>query len=264
LIAFRHQFPPVHTIYKCFAANNPHYAKIPLDCQAQERQVITPYDRKDNPMNRREFVVAGSFTLAALAIPVAAQDKKQYVCPPCGCSHDGVAHNEPGTCPVCNMALIEKTAAMSELTGIPNFLKLTDQVWTGGQPWPEHFPKLKDAGIKVVINLRPHTEHDGEREAAKVKELGMTYVNIPVAFNEPDELDADDFLRITDEQLKNGPVFIHCAVGTRVGAFWMIRRVLRDSWEFDKALEEANRIGLRNRAQMIQFAKDYIEKKKKK
>ena len=214
-------------------------------------------------MNRREFVVAGSFTLAMLALRASAQEKKQFVCPPCGCSHDGEVHNEPGTCPVCNMALIEKTAAMSELTGIPNFVKLTDQVWTGGQPWLEHLPKLKEAGIKVIINLRPHSEWKGESEAAKVKELGMSYFNIPIASSAPDELDADDFLKLTDEQLKNGPVFIHCATGSRVGAFWMIRRVLRDSWEFDKALEEAKRIGLRNQSPLIEFAKDYLAKKKK-
>jgi protein tyrosine phosphatase (PTP) superfamily phosphohydrolase (DUF442 family) len=209
--------------------------------------------------------VAGSFTLATLALTARAQEKKQYVCPPCGCSHDGEAHNEPGDCPVCHMTMIEKTAAMSELTGIPHFLKLTDQVWTGGQPWLEHLPKLKEAGIRVVINLRQHAEWNGEREANKVKELGMSYFNIPVSFNEPDELDSDDFLKLTDEQLKNGPVFIHCAVGSRVGAFWMIRRVLRDNWEFDKALEEANRIGLRSQqSQLIDFAKDYIEKRKKK
>ena len=214
-------------------------------------------------MNRREFVVAGSFTLAAVALSASAQEKKQYVCTPCGCSHDGVVHNEPGSCPVCNMPLIEKTAEMSEVTGIPRFLKLTDQVWTGGQPWPEHWTKLKEAGVKVIINLRPHDEHDGEKEAAKVKELGMSYFNIPVVFTAPDELDADDFLKLTDEQLKNGPVFIHCAVGTRVGAFWMIRRMLRDGWDYDKALEEANRIGLRNHAQLIEFVKEYVQKKKK-
>jgi len=217
-------------------------------------------------MNRREFVVTSSLALTTfgmLARSARGQEKKQYVCTPCGCSHDGVVHNEPGSCPVCNMPLIEKTAAMGEITGIPRFLKLSDQVWTGGQPWPEHLPKLKEAGVKVIINLRPKEEHDGEKEAAQVKELGMSYFNIPVVFNAPDELDADDFLKITDEQLKNGPVFIHCAVGTRVGAFWMIRRVLRDGWDFDKALEEANRIGLRNQAQLVEFAKDYIQKKKK-
>jgi len=44
----------------------------------------------------------------------------------------------------------------------------------------------------------------------------------------------------------------------------MIRRVVRDGWDYDKALEEANRIGLNNNAGMTQFAKEYIEKKKKK
>jgi protein tyrosine phosphatase (PTP) superfamily phosphohydrolase (DUF442 family) len=216
-------------------------------------------------MNRREFVVAGSLTLATLAISTQAQEKKQYVCPPCGCSNDGEAHDEPGNCPACKMTMIEKTPAMSELTGIQHFLKLNDQVWTGGQPWVEHLPKLKDAGIKVIISLRQPSEWNSEREAAKVKELGMNYFNIPVSFNEPDELDVDDFLKLTDEQLKNGPVFIHCAVGSRVGAFWMIRRVLRDNWDYDKALEEANRIGLRsNQSQLIEFAKAYIEKRKKK
>ena len=202
-------------------------------------------------MNRREFVIAGSFTLATVALRASAQEKKQFVCPPCGCSTDGEVHNEPGTCPACDMPLIEKTPAMSELTGIPNFLKLTDQVWTGGQPWLEHLPKLKEAGIKVILNLRPHAEWNGNREEAKVKELGMSYFNIPVDFQSPDELDADDFLKLTDEQLKNGPVFIHCTAAIRVGAFWMIRRVLRDGWEFEKALEEANRIWLRNQAQLI-------------
>jgi uncharacterized protein (TIGR01244 family) len=215
-------------------------------------------------MNRREFVVASSLTIATLALNTPAQEKKQYVCTPCGCSNDGKPQNEPGTCSACGMPLIEKTAAMSELAGIPRFLKISDQVWTGGQPWQEHFPKLKDAGIKVVINLRPHAENDGAREEAQVKELGMSYFNIPVAGNAPDELDADDFLKLTDEQLKNGPVFIHCAVGSRVGAFWMIRRVLRDGWDFDKALEEANRIGMRSQGQVFDFAKEYIDKKKKK
>jgi uncharacterized protein (TIGR01244 family) len=216
-------------------------------------------------MNRREFVMTGSLALVTLAVSQAsAQVKTQYICPPCGCSDDGKVFNEPGNCPACNMTLIVKTAAMSELTGIPRFLKLTDQVWTGGQPWPEHLAKLKEAGIKVIINLRPHDEYEGAREEAQVKQLGMAYFNIPVSASSPDELDADDFLKLTDEQLKNGPVFIHCSVGFRVGAFWMIRRVVRDGWDLDKATEEANRIGMPSRGNMFEFAKEYIEKKKKK
>jgi uncharacterized protein (TIGR01244 family) len=214
-------------------------------------------------MNRREFVAAGSFGVAAMVFGAAAQDKKQYVCPPCGCGHDGEVHNQPGTCPVCSMPLVEKTVA-NDLAGIPNFLKLNNQVWTGGQPTIEHLSKLKEAGVKVIINLRPHGEHNGDVEAAKVKDLGMTYFNIPVVYREPADPAAVAFLKITDEQLKNGPVFIHCAAAIRVGALWMIRRVLRDGWDFDKALEEANQIGMRNQQHLITFAREYIERNKKK
>lgn len=215
-------------------------------------------------MKRREFVVSSSLGLMALASAATGQDKKQYVCPPCGCSRDGEVFPEPGACPACNMTLIEKTPAMNEVTAIPSFLKLTDKVWTGGQPSMEQLAKLKEGGIKVIINLRPPSEHGGEREAAKVKELGLSYFNIPIVYREPQPEDADDFLKLTDEQLKNGPVFIHCAAGIRVAAFWMIRRVLRDGWEFDKAQEEANKIGLRNQKHLIEFAQGYIEKNKKK
>ena len=215
-------------------------------------------------MKRRDFVLAGSFGLAALTYGAAAQTKKQYVCPPCGCNKDGEVFDEPGKCPACNMTLIERTPAMSEVTAIPGFLKLNDKVWTGGQPTLEQLAKLKAEGIKVVINLRPHSESNGAGEQAKAKELGLNYFNIPIVSREPQAEDADDFLKLTDEQLKNGPVFIHCASGARVGAFWMIRRSLRDGWEYDKALEEANKIGLRNNPVLTEFAKGYIEKNKKK
>jgi hypothetical protein len=50
---------------------------------------------------------------------------------------------------------------------------------------------------------------------------------------------------------------IHCASANRVGAFWMIYRVLEQGWSEDKALAEAERIGLRSPA-LKQFAHDYI------
>jgi uncharacterized protein (TIGR01244 family) len=209
--------------------------------------------------------------LAALAITAfrttqtgLAGPEKLYVCPPCGCSHDDEAHKEPGACPVCNMAMIEKTDELRELKHIPAFLRLNDQVWTGGQPTLDHLAKLKEEGIKVVINLRPPGEHKGEREEAKAKELGLRYLNVPVVYNAPKDEDADQFLKLTDKELANGPVFIHCAAAIRVGAFWMIRRAMRDGWTYEQALEEANKIGLRNRPHLVEFARGYIERHRKK
>lgn len=218
-------------------------------------------------MKRRDFVAVGSCGLAALAVGGSAryeQAKKLYICPPCGCSKDNETFEQPGVCPACGMALVEKTGEQNSLSTIPAFLKLTDQVWTGGQPTLDQLAKLKTEGVDIIINLRPASEHTGEQEAAKVKDLGLRYFNVPVAYNAPKPEDADAFLKLTDEHLKEGRVFIHCAAAIRVGAFWLIRRVLRDGWTYERALEEANKIGLRNRPHLVEFARGYLETKQKK
>ncbi len=208
-------------------------------------------------------LIGGTLSLSRPSTqPPAA--KKQYVCPPCSCSNDDKVHDEPGTCSVCNMALVEKTAALDDLTTIPAFLKLSDQLWTGGQPTLAHLTKLKAEGVKVIINLRPHSEHNGEQEEAKAKELGLQYLNVPIVYNQPKDEDADAFLKLTDEHLNDGRVFLHCAAAIRVGGFWMIRRVLRDGWTFEQALTEANKIGLRDRPHLVEFARSYVAKRQKK
>src|SRR3712207_4237327 len=134
-------------------------------------------------------------------------------------------------------------AAQQETPPIRNFLRVNDQFCTGGQPRLEHLEKLKAEGVKAVINLRPRGERRAEEEEAKAKELGLRYFNIPVVFAEPKEEQATEFLKITDDP-ENRPAFIHCAGAVRVGAFWMIRRVLRDGWTIEAAEKEAEKIGL--------------------
>ena len=46
-------------------------------------------------------------------------------------------------------------------------------------------------------------------------------------YQQPTNAAVDEFLKITDDAA-NRPMFIHCTAAIRVGAFWMIRRVLRD------------------------------------
>jgi len=72
-----------------------------------------------------------------------------------------------------------------------------------------------------------------------------------------------EFLRITDDP-ENRPAFIHCTAGIRVGAFWMIRRVLRDGWSIKDAEAEAEKVGLKDSPHLNEFARQYIEKYSKK
>jgi uncharacterized protein (TIGR01244 family) len=153
-------------------------------------------------------------------------------------------------------------AATQEVPPIRNFLQVTPQFCTGGQPRPEHFAKLKADGVKAVLNLRTPGEHRAEEEQATVEKAGMKYFNIPVVYTAPTDAQADEFLRLTDDPA-NRPMFIHCTAAIRVGTFWMIRRVLRDGMSEDAALEEAKKVGLSNAPHLEEFARKYIASHKR-
>src|SRR5215510_7190224 len=150
-----------------------------------------------------------------------------------------------------------------ELSDIRNFLRINKEFCSGGQPKLEHLEKLKKEGITTIINLRVPTEHRAADEEEMAKKLGLRYFNIPVVFADPKDEQVDEFLKITDDPA-NRPAFIHCTAAIRVGAFWMIRRVMRDGWTIEKAEEEAQKVGLRDNPQLNEFARKYIEKNRKK
>src|SRR5438093_12502742 len=94
------------------------------------------------------------------------------------------------------------------------------------------------------------------------KELGLRYFNIPVAYANPKEEQATEFLKITDDP-ENRPMFIHCTAAIRVGTFWMIRRVIRDGMSAEAALEEAKKVGLTKAPHLEAFARNYIASHKR-
>jgi uncharacterized protein (TIGR01244 family) len=154
-------------------------------------------------------------------------------------------------------------AALQETPPIRNFLRVNKDFCTGGQPRLEHLAKLKEEGVKAIINLRQPSEHRAEEERAEAERLGLRYFNIPVAYGEPKEEQVTEFLKLTDDAA-NRPAFIHCTAAIRAGAFWMIRRVLRDGWTIEEAEKEAEKIGLREAPHLNEFARAYIEKHRKK
>lgn len=154
---------------------------------------------------------------------------------------------------------VSSITAQEDTSSIRNFLRVNKDFCTGGQPRLEHLEKLKAEGVKAIINLRQPSEHRAAEEEAKAKELGLRYFNIPVVYGNPNEEQVAEFLKITDDP-ENRPAFIHCTAAIRVGAFWMIRRVLRDGWKVDDAEAEAVKIGLREAPHWNEFARKYIAK----
>ena len=151
----------------------------------------------------------------------------------------------------------QAAAPAQDIPPIRNFLQVTPQFCTGGQPRLEHFAKLKADGVTAVLNLRTPGEYRADEEQAAVEKAGMKYFNIPVVYTAPTDAQADEFLKITDDPA-NRPMFIHCTAAIRVGAFWMIRRALRDGMSVDAALEDARKVGLNNAPHLEEFARKYI------
>jgi uncharacterized protein (TIGR01244 family) len=147
--------------------------------------------------------------------------------------------------------------AQADMPAIPKFLQVSPQFCTGAQPRLEAFTKLKADGIKAVLNLRQPSEHRAADEQAAVEAAGMKYFNIPVVYANPTDADADQFLKITDDAA-NRPMFIHCTAAIRVGAFWAIRRAVRDGLTTDAALEEGRQVGMTNAPHLEAFVREYI------
>ena len=157
---------------------------------------------------------------------------------------------------------VAQNSGTQEAPPIRNFLRVNKDFCTGGQPRVDQLAKLKADGVTTIINLRVPTEHRAAEEEAMAKDLGLRYFNIPFVFAEPKDEQVEEFLKITDDP-KNRPAFIHCTGAIRVGAFWMIRRVLRDGWTVEAAEEEAKKIGLRESPHLNEFARKYIERHRK-
>ena len=155
------------------------------------------------------------------------------------------------------LAVLSQNPAQAEMPAIPNFLQVNPEFCTGAQPRLEAFAKLKADGVKSVLNLRQPSEHRAADEQAAVEAAGMKYFNIPVVYRDPTDADVDAFLKITDDAA-NRPMFIHCTAAIRVGAFWAIRRAVRDGLTADAALEEGKKVGLANAPHLEEFVRKYI------
>ena len=118
-------------------------------------------------------------------------------------------------------------------------------------------------GYASIINLRQPTEAgaDMDAEAAAAKAAGVTYVSLPFNGASPDPAVVERFLKAVTEPA-NQPVFLHCATANRAAALWMIKRMLVDGWDADRASSEATALGLTSSA-LKTFALEYAAAHKK-
>ena len=128
---------------------------------------------------------------------------------------------------------------MFELSQIRDFLWI-DEPWlaTSGQPKPEQFATIRDAGFERVVSLLPEeSEAYLPEEGAIVHTLGMAYERIPVAWRNPTRENVDAFCSILDHRYQKERLFVHCAANLRVSAFTYLWRIRRGEDESDAAAD---------------------------
>lgn len=161
------------------------------------------------------------------------------------------------TAGVMTVAVQAQQVTRPDLAGSRNFARLETTVACAGATGPEAMPEIRKMGFVSVINLRQESEPGADVPAgrAAAEAAGLRYFHIPFNGSAPDPAAADRFLE-TIQQPGNQPAFIHCAGGGRAATMWMIKRLVVDKWEEERASEEATALGPPNPT-LRQWAIDY-------
>ena len=148
--------------------------------------------------------------------------------------------------------------------GITNLARLETTIACAGAIKADvAVPEIKKMGFVSIINLRESTEAgaDVEKEEAVAKAAGLRYFHVPFNGGSPDPKAADQFLNaITSKGAE--PAFIHCSGGNRAATMWLIKRLVVDHWDVDRATQEATALG-QSSPVLRQFAIDYAQAHKR-
>ena len=121
---------------------------------------------------------------------------------------------------------------------IYNWRRLDGRITTSGQPTEAQLADIHALGVRHIVNLGLHTHEKAlPDEAGSVNRLGMTYIHIPVDFQNPTDQDFEEFCSVM-EQLKDVPVHVHCIANARVSAFFY--RYRRDVLGMDEVRARAD------------------------
>ena len=128
------------------------------------------------------------------------------------------------------LILLHCAAASQAQVEPPNLVPVTPQLVTSGQPSADWLRKLKSEGYDAVIYLAPPTVPDAVRdEALIVAGQGLVFINLPIAFEQPNAQHLDQFSALM-KSLAGRKVLVHCQVNLRASTMVFLHRAtaLRD------------------------------------
>ena len=157
-------------------------------------------------------------------------------------------------CGVLFVSTVAVAAAQSGINktsvpGIVNFGYIGNTVACAGATSPAALAEVKKLGYASVVNLRVATEPGAQIDASAdaARAAGLHFIHLPFNASAPDPMLVDKFLAaVTDP--KNQPAFIHCASANRAAALWMVKRMVVDKWDAERASTEAAALGMTSAA----------------
>lgn len=105
------------------------------------------------------------------------------------------------------------------MADILNYFKVSESLATSGQPTVEQFGFIAEGSYEVVINLAmPNSDNAIPNEGEIVSSNGMSYIHIPVSWENPQISDLILFCNIM-KSIQKKKVWVHCAKNMRVSCF---------------------------------------------
>lgn len=128
---------------------------------------------------------------------------------------------------------------------VPNFHRVNEKLYRGGQPREGGLRELAALGVDTVINLRDDDGRAGE-EGQEARAAGLRYFNIPLGrLGRPSDEQVEQVLALIGAP-ENGVVFVHCAKGQdRTGTVIAVYRITHDRWTGERAKDEAEHFGMK-------------------
>ncbi len=117
--------------------------------------------------------------------------------------------------------------------GVPNFYRISANLYRSAQPDAEGMKALKAMGIRTVVNLRAfHSDRD------EIGSTGLVSEHIYMKTWHPEREDVVRFLRIATDPARQ-PVLVHCQHGSdRTGMMVAFYRVIVQGWSKERAARE--------------------------
>lgn len=128
---------------------------------------------------------------------------------------------------------------------IYNLKAQSEYVLTSGQPNQTDFAKLKELGVKNIINLRGDNETNWS-EQDLVTELGMNYYHIPVQSKADITIENATKLQSLLNEHQQQTTLLHCASSNRVGALVALYNAITLKKPIDEAVEIGKLWGLKS------------------